>query len=286
MVIGIDTEGVVPSAETITAGDNAQFLILFNQSAYVADISDFSYDTVTDVTLSLVPGTPNLLRIDVPDVLTSDDTFTVYWRDQPIINVSVADKLRILEVNGSTHFPLEIYAGAGDAVSFDIDFSHEYEPTASDFIVEPASAGTMAKGSDGLWAFTPNASAVGSDVNIFCIEEEISVVHVVSDVVMNPNISSIDAAVPFTHNLSSLLGTSIEDWKLDQVDMFAGPTLISRVIVDLHYDSDLMKWYGNSGGQYGPCGIEISLLNGMIKQGTSVYKVGTITINGVVHNID
>lgn len=285
-VIGIDQEGVVPSAESLPAGDNAQFLILFDQSAYVADISEFSTDQFGDVMLSLVPGTDNLLQIGISSALPAGAEFSVFWRDQPIINVTIADVLRILSVNGSTHFPLEIYAGAGDAVKFDIEFSHEYDPTIDDFVVEPASAGTMAKGSDGLWAFTPNDSAVGSSVNIFCIEQWISKVDVVADVVMNPNISSINADVPFTHNLSSLLGQSIADWKLDSVDMFGGSTFASRGTCGLHYNSDLMKWMGSSGSSWGSYGIEISLLNGKIIGGPSVYKVGKITINGVVHNID
>lgn len=181
MVIGIDQEGVVPSAESLPAGDNAQFLILFDQSAYVADISEFSTDQFGDVMLSLVPGTDNLLQIGISSALPAGAEFSVFWRDQPIINVTIADVLRILSVNGSTHLPLSIDAASGEAVKFDIEFSHEYEPTVDDFIVEPASAGTMAKGSDGLWAFTPNASAVGSDVNIFCIEQWISKVEVLGE---------------------------------------------------------------------------------------------------------
>lgn len=230
-------------------------MIAFDQSAYVADISEFSFDSVEGVVLSLDDYTLNLLRVYVPNTLVDGDTFTVFWRNQPIINVTVSD-LSVISVNGSTALPLFIDAPSGQPVKLDVAFSHaEYEPKAADFVVEPASAGTMAKGSDGIWAFTPDVSAVGSSVNIFCIGQWIAKVSVLNSINVDPvefNISTSSAVdissdiVDVVGNYQDLVGTVLTvDYNGDVVSV-VGEMKSTNQKVNWHIGTGMQgsRYYG------------------------------------------
>lgn len=89
MVVRIGQDRQIPSAQGIYAGESSQFVIGFNPGDYVSQISDYSCST-EGVTLALVEGSVNVLRVSLAEGITPGTVATIKFKNQSIIKVTAA----------------------------------------------------------------------------------------------------------------------------------------------------------------------------------------------------
>lgn len=99
MVVSIGQDRQIPSAQGIYAGESSQFVIGFNPGDYVSQISDYSCST-EGVTLALVEGSVNVLRVSLAEGITPGTVATIKFKNQSIIKVTAAEQLKVLKYAG------------------------------------------------------------------------------------------------------------------------------------------------------------------------------------------
>lgn len=133
-VVGIDSDRQIPADRSIYVGEYANFNLVMYPVDYECVESDFSCDTA-GVTLSLLEGYTNVLKIDVADTVTPGTEVNVFFKSQKIMHVSVVETpVRVISVVDGKSVPYEHeFSSYGDDIFVAPVFDKEYVVNLDDF---------------------------------------------------------------------------------------------------------------------------------------------------------
>lgn len=278
----------MPYTSSVEAGDYGSYSLLFDQSGYVPDISDFTVDG-EGVTLSLFESGSGMgLRADVADDVAGGSDFSIYFLDQEIINLTTIEKLAVVSVNGSSDFPLDLEVAIGGSLDFTLGFSHDYTPYYTDFAVDPSSGGSWAPRPEDTWRFQPAVGSAGSTVELYCIDTLIARVTVVEEVIFNPASSAESGDVNAAHNLYMLFGADIASWPMEQMVVGFTDGSISGYHLDAVYDSSNLTWSFGTGSSWGSFGVKVRITDATIEASFNgkIYRISAIIAGGKTYVVN